>query len=184
MARYYGVSNFSGWQLGYICGLTGGLKSSHFVAIQSEYSILQRGVEREVAPLCDALGLGLLAWAPLAKGVLSGKYRRSTPLESRGSNRHLAWQIDEFTDERCTQIVRAVCRLARRVGRSPAQLALAWLMKSPQVTSAVVGARTQTQLEDILSTADLDACNIDWSEIDDLSAPMTGYPETGLYQLG
>ena len=97
-------------------------------------------------PAASALGLGVLAWSPLGRGVLTGKYRTGTPADSRAASPHFGDYVGVYLDERCARIVEAVARAADGLGWSPLEVALAWVRDRPEVTTALVGARTAAQL--------------------------------------
>jgi aryl-alcohol dehydrogenase-like predicted oxidoreductase len=155
-ARYVGVSNFSGWQL----ARAATLQELHpmkapLVTNQVEYSLLNRSAENEIIPAVDEMNIGLLAWAPLARGVLTGKYRRGIPSDSRAAAPHFVKHVEPYLDDRSTRIVDAVCVAAEGLGFSPLEVALAWVRDSAFVTSAIVGARTGAQLRGILTSEEI-----------------------------
>jgi aryl-alcohol dehydrogenase-like predicted oxidoreductase len=151
-ARHVGISNFSGWQLARSVTLQNPLFGKAPVAsTQNEYSLLNRRVEREVLPACIELDVGFLAWSPLGRGVLTGKYRGGMPSDSRGASPHFSAFISPYLDERSMRIVEAVMVAADGLGLSPLEVSLAWVRDCPGVTSAVVGARTGAQLRGALS---------------------------------
>jgi len=150
-ARYVGISNFSGWQTARAVTLQNPLFGrARILATQNEYSLLNRRVESEVLPAATALDLGFLAWSPLGRGVLTGKYRAGLPSDSRGASPHFANFIEPYLDERCARIVEAVFVAADGLGLSPLEVSLAWVRDAPGVTSSIVGARTGAQLRGIL----------------------------------
>jgi len=152
-ARHVGVSNFNGWQLARSATLQNPLFGrSPIISTQNEYSLLNRGVESEVIPACSALDVGFLAWSPLGRGVLTGKYRAGMPSDSRGASPHFSSFIEPYLDNRAAKIVEAVMVAADGLGLSPLEVALAWVRDAAGVTSAVVGARTGAQLRGILSS--------------------------------
>ncbi len=152
-ARHVGISNFSGWQLARSCTLQNPLfGKSGIISAQNEYSLLNRKIEREVLPACGALGVGLLAWSPLGRGVLTGKYRTGVPSDSRGATPHFSAFIQPYLDERSSRVVEAVTVAADGLGLSPLEVALSWVRDCPGVTSAVIGARTGAQLRGALSS--------------------------------
>ncbi len=152
-ARHVGVSNFNGWQLARSATLQNPLFGrSPIISTQNEYSLLNRGVESEVIPACSALDMGFLAWSPLGRGVLTGKYRAGMPSDSRGASPHFSSFIEPYLDNRAAKIVEAVMVAADGLGLSPLEVALAWVRDAAGVTSAVVGARTGAQLRGILSS--------------------------------
>lgn len=151
-ARHVGISNFNGWQLARSATLQNPLFGrSPIISTQNEYSLLNRTVETEVLPACEALRVGFLAWSPLARGVLTGKYRAGMPSDSRGASPHFASFIEPYLNQRSQRIVEAVFVAADGLGLSPLEVALAWVRDAKHVTSAIVGARTGAQLRGILS---------------------------------
>jgi aryl-alcohol dehydrogenase-like predicted oxidoreductase len=151
-ARHVGISNFSGWQLARSVTLQNPLFGKAPVSsTQNEYSLLNRRVEREVLPACLELDVGFLAWSPLGRGVLTGKYRGVMPSDSRGASPHFSAFINPYLDERSMRIVEAVMVAADGLGLSPLDVSLAWVRDCPGVTSAIVGARTGAQLRGALS---------------------------------
>ena len=103
-------------------------------------------------PACIELGVGFLAWSPLGRGVLTGKYRSGMPSDSRGASPHFSAFIDPYLDERSSRIVEAVTVAADGLGLSPLEVALAWVRDCPGITSAVIGARTGAQLRGALGS--------------------------------
>jgi aryl-alcohol dehydrogenase-like predicted oxidoreductase len=152
-ARHVGISNFSGWQLARSFSLQNPLfGKASIISAQNEYSLLNRKAEREVIPACTNLGVGLLAWSPLGRGVLTGKYRSGIPSDSRGATPHFSAFIQPYLDEGNSRIVEAVMVAADGLGLSPLEVALSWVRDCPGVTSAVIGARTGAQLRGALSS--------------------------------
>ena len=145
-ARYAGVSNFTGWQTAKAAAVAG----FPLVASQSEYSLLQRRPESELIPAIEDAGLGLFAWAPLGRGVLSGKYRGHIPADSRASQKRLASYVEPYLGQPASRIVEAVAMAARGLGRSPVDVALGWLLSQHGVATAIVGPRSPVQLKEIL----------------------------------
>lgn len=177
-ARYVGLSNFPGWASARAATLLESGDGIGLAAVETEYSLLQRGVEREVVPAADALGLGLLAWSPLGRGMLTGKYRRSVPVGSRATSDHLADFVGQYLeDPDAAAVAEAVVTAAEGLGRAPLEVALAWLLARPTVASAVVGARTPEQLKGTLDAVDLVLPGEVHAALDDVSAVVPGYPE-------
>jgi aryl-alcohol dehydrogenase-like predicted oxidoreductase len=174
-ARYVGFANYSGWQTARAVSLLAGMAAP--VAAEVEYSLVQRGVEREVVPAARALGLGLLAWSPLGRGVLTGKYRTGTPADSRGASPHLSGFVGAYLNKRSRLVVDAVVTAADGLGCSPLEVAIAWVRDQPQVASAVIGARTAAQLRGSLMSEDVELPAEIRSALDEVSAPVIGYPE-------
>jgi len=170
-ARYVGISNFSGWQL----ALSATKQSSNsakapLTTTQNEYSLLNRYTEMEILDASLACGLGFLAWAPLGRGVLSGKYRNGVPSDSRGAAPHFARDIAPYLDSRSHRIVEAVSVAASGLGYAPLEVALSWVRDAPGVTSAIVGARTGAQLRGILKSEEIALPEIVRSALNDVSA--------------
>ncbi len=151
-ARYVGACNFNGWQLARSATLQNPIfGKAALISTQNEYSLLNRKVEEEVIPAANALNLGFLAWSPLGRGVLTGKYRSGVPSDSRGASPHFANFVEPYLSERSKQIVEAVCVAADGLGYSPLEVALSWVRDAPGVTSALIGARTGAQMRGILT---------------------------------
>lgn len=153
-ARYVGVSNYSGWQLARaatLCEAAG----VPLVADQVEYSLLQRAAEGDVLPAAAHVGCGVVSWAPLGRGVLTGKYRSSTPADSRAASPHFVAYVEPYLDGRARRVVEAVATAADGLECAPLEVALAWVRDAPGVASAVVGARTAAQLRGSLSAEEV-----------------------------
>ena len=176
--RYLGISNYSGWQL------TSAALGSEFpiVSAQMEYSLLQRGIEREVIPASTDLGIGVMAWSPLGRGVLTGKYRNGTPADSRAATSHFATFVTPYLNDRSRSIVDAVCTAAQGLGISPIDVALAWVSARPQVASTIVGARTAAQLRGVIQAFDAVLPPEIHIALDEVSAIDRGYPDFGWNQ--
>jgi aryl-alcohol dehydrogenase-like predicted oxidoreductase len=155
-ARYVGISNFSGWQSARAITLQE-LHSvkAPIVSLQNEYSLLNREVEEEILPCVDDLNVGFLAWAPLARGVLTGKYRTGIPSDSRAAAPHFMRHVEPYMTDRAARIVEAVSVAAEGLGFSPLEVSLAWVRDNPLVTSSIVGARTGAQLRGILKSEEI-----------------------------
>lgn len=155
-ARYVGVSNFIGWQLARAATLQNPLfGKAPIISIQSEYSLLNRKIEEEVIPAAIELNIGLLAWSPLGRGVLTGKYRNGTPSDSRGASQHFANFVSPYLNAKSKKIVDAVSVAADGLGYSPLEVALSWVRDSYGVTSAILGARTAAQLRGALTVEEI-----------------------------
>ncbi|MBK9033599.1 MAG: aldo/keto reductase [Myxococcales bacterium] len=173
---YTGCSNYAAYRL--VDSLwraqTGGREK--FVTLQAQYSLIERGLEREHVPLCAQWGLGILPWSPLAGGFLSGKYVKDAPPPT-------GTRLDKWKDRwgrydrpRNWTILDAVTALARAHEATPAQVALAWLLHKPTVTSVIFGARTVAQLEDNVAAAAVKLTPAEVQALDDASAYDVGYP--------
>jgi aryl-alcohol dehydrogenase-like predicted oxidoreductase len=183
-ARYVGVSNFSGWQLAkaatWQCCAPG---RTPLASTQMEYSLLQRGIEREVLPAAQDAGVGLLASSPLGRGVLTGKYRHGVPQDSRGASPYLSGFVQPYLGERSRRIVDAVATAADGLASSPLAVALSWVRDRPGVAAAIVGARTAAQLTSALSVEALTLPDEIRGALDDISAPVRRYPDQDWNEL-
>ena len=178
-ARYVGISNYCGWQTARaVTHQQAWPGRAPIVSTQMEYSLLARGVEREVVPAAAALGLGLLPWSPLGRGVLTGKYRTGTPADSRAASPHLAGFVERYLDDASRRVVDAVVTAAGGLGVSPVEVAIAWVRDAPGVVAPVLGARTAAQLRGALTSEQLVLPAEIRAALDDVSAPPIGYPET------
>jgi aryl-alcohol dehydrogenase-like predicted oxidoreductase len=174
--RYVGCSNFSGWQMTKALGLSDRLRYQRFVSTQVYYSLQARDIEYEIVPASLDQGLGIIVWSPLAGGLLSGKYRRGQ--EGPEGSRHLQdWGEPPVRDEEgLYDIIEALVEIGEEHGVSAAQIALAWSLGRPGVTSLIVGARTEEQLADNLGAVDVELSEDERARLDELSAPPLLYP--------
>src|SRR5437868_11304300 len=171
-AVYAGVCDYNGWQL----AAAGVAQRSvpgraPVVAAQVEYSLLARDPEREVLPAAAHVGAGVLAWSPLGRGVLTGKYRTGIPADSRAATPHFADFVRPYLDDRCRRVVESVTTAAEGLGVSPLSVALSWVRDQPGVSAAIVGARTNAQLGGILQAEELELPREIREALDDVSAP-------------
>src|SRR4051794_1901029 len=151
-AAYVGVSNYAGWQSAQAATWQRAFPGRAVLASnQVEYSLVNRRAEAEVVPAAAALGMGILPWSPLGRGVLTGKYRRGTPADSRGASPHFASFVGSYLNERTARVVEAVARAAEGLECSPLEVALTWVRDRPGVTAPIVGARTAAQLRGSLT---------------------------------
>jgi aryl-alcohol dehydrogenase-like predicted oxidoreductase len=170
-AMYVGVSNFAAWQLARAATIQNPFFGKATLAsIQSEYSLLNRSVESEVLPAAAVVGCGVLAWSPLGRGVLTGKYRSGTPSDSRAASPHFSAFVTPYLDARSRGIVEAVAVAAEGLGYSPIEVALSWVRDQPGVASAIVGARTGAQLRGILTVEEIELPDQVRSALNDISA--------------
>ncbi len=151
-ARYAGVCNFNGWQLARSATLQNPIfGKSMITSTQNEYSLLNRKVEEEVLPAAISMEIGFLAWSPLGRGVLTGKYRNGVPSDSRAASPHFANFVEPYFSDKAKKIVEAVHVAAEGLGFSPLEISLSWVRDAPGVTSTLIGARTGAQLRGILT---------------------------------
>lgn len=169
-ARYVGISNYSGWQMAQAATMQSLWPGkANICSTQVEYSLLNRKVEREVVPASSVLGMGILAWSPLGRGVLTGKYRNGTPADSRAASEHFSAFVEPYLNDRSQRIVDAVIAAGQGLGCSPLEIALAWVRDREGVTSAIIGARTAAQLRGILTSEEVELPPIVREALDDVS---------------
>jgi aryl-alcohol dehydrogenase-like predicted oxidoreductase len=146
------VSNYTAWQAAQAATWQRAVPGrAPLASVQVEYSLLNRAPEQELVPAARALGLGVLAWAPLGRGVLTGKYRTGTPADSRAASPHFGNYVGAYLEPRSAQVVEAVARAAEGLQWSPLEVALSWIRDRPGVSAAIVGARTAAQLRGSLT---------------------------------
>jgi aryl-alcohol dehydrogenase-like predicted oxidoreductase len=175
--RYLAASNYAGWQLMKALAVADSHGFERFAAQQVYYSLEARDAEYELVPLAVDQGLGILVWSPLAGGLLSGKYRRQGSPESGTRQVSGTWNEPPVrTREKLYDTVEILVDIAGAHGASPAQVALAWLLGRPAVTSVIIGARTDEQLIDNLGGASLLLRADERTALDKVSAPELIYP--------
>jgi aryl-alcohol dehydrogenase-like predicted oxidoreductase len=175
--RYLAASNFAGWQLMKALAAADARGYERFAAQQVYYSLQSRDAEYELLPLAVDQGLGVLVWSPLAGGLVAGKYRRSGSAAEGTRQVSGTWDEPPVRDrEKLYDTVEALVDIAAGHGATPAQVALAWLLGRPAVTSLIVGARTDEQLRDNLGAADLTLSADERAALDKVSAPDLIYP--------
>jgi aryl-alcohol dehydrogenase-like predicted oxidoreductase len=174
--RYVGCSNFAGWQLMKSLATADRMGAQRYASQQIHYTLQAREAEYELIPAGLDQGVGVLVWSPLAGGLLSGKYRRDR--EPPAGSRQLSnWGEPPVRDrEALWTIVDALVEIAERHGVSAAQVALAWLLARPGVSSIVIGARTEEQLADNLAAASLTLGDDEHARLEEVSRPPLLYP--------
>jgi aryl-alcohol dehydrogenase-like predicted oxidoreductase len=180
--RYIGASNYGGWQLQRAVDLSRRMGWEPFTCLQPQYNLLCRSTEWELLPVCIAEGLGVIPWSPLRGGWLSGKYRRGMAAPPAGTRVEIAeeqgWSESwsNYNNEQTWQVVDALLAVAQAVDRTPAQVAINWLLQHPGVTAPIIGARTMEQLESNLGASDwsLDAAQL--GLLDEASNVPLPYP--------
>ena len=154
-ASYVGISNYNGWQTAQAATWQRAVPGRFPIAsTQVEYSLLNRQIEQEVLGACAALGVGVLPWSPLGRGVLTGKYRSGTPSDSRGASPVYSGFVGAYLDARSRGIVESVARAADGLGWSLLEVALVWVRDRTGVTAPIVGARTAAHLRAALAIED------------------------------
>lgn len=174
--RYVGCSNFSGWHVMKALAAADRSRYQRFVSQQIHYTLESREAENELIPISIDQGLGILVWSPLAGGLLSGKHRRDRSAPE-GTRQFAGWTEPPIRDEaRLWDIVDVLVAVAEGRGVSAAQVALAWLIGRPGVTSVIIGGRTEAQFSDNLAAADLVLTAEDRGRLDKVSQPWLQYP--------
>jgi aryl-alcohol dehydrogenase-like predicted oxidoreductase len=175
---YFGLSDTPAWKVAQAHTLAGLRGWTGVTAIQVEYSLLERTVERELLPMARELGIGCTPWSPLGAGVLTGKYLDNPEGEGEGTRAKAAAR--RFND-RSTAIATAVRDVAKECGCASAQVALAWLLKQRGVTSPIIGARTVEQLHDNLGCLNCTLSDAQLAKLDEVSAIDPGFPNQFIY---
>lgn len=170
--RYIGTSTFGAWQVVESLWVSQQLSLNRFVTEQPPYNLMDRRIERELVPMAETWGIGLLPWSPLAGGFLTGKYRRG---QDRPEDSRLAGRDDQRTERMLSDagfdIIERVEEIAGEKDCTPSQLALAWCMNQPGITSPIIGPRTMEQLEDNLGAAEVDVTDEDRKRLDEVALP-------------
>jgi aryl-alcohol dehydrogenase-like predicted oxidoreductase len=174
--RYIGCSNYSAWHIMKALAASERLGAHHFVSEQIHYTLHAREAEFELIPAAIDQGLGVLVWSPLGGGLLSGKYRRDDR-NPEGTRRFAGWGAPPvYSEEKLFDIVDALLKVSNARGVAPAQVAIAWLIGRPGITSAIIGARNDDQLKVNLGAADLKLSAEERAELDAASLPDLPYP--------
>lgn len=176
-ARAVGVCNYSGWQTAMAAQIQRFSGACPLSTTQVEYSLLAREVEREVVPAAQAHGMGVLAWAPIGRGVLSGKYRDGVPPNLRTDRFFNAYVAPHAYAERTGCIVETVVRCAEEIGSTPVAVAVRWVRDRPGVVAPLIGARNCDQLLASLEAERIDLPAEVTERLDTVSAIRIGYPE-------
>ena len=174
LVRYVGVSNWAAWQIMKALGLAERHGLAKPVSLQAYYTIAGRDLEREIVPLLQSEGVGLMVWSPLAGGLLSGKFSRDE--KGAEGDRRTAFDFPPVDGPRGWAVIDAMRPIAQRHSVSVAQVALAWLLSRPVVTSIIVGAKKPEQLADNIAATSLTLSPEDVSTLDAISALPPEYP--------
>ncbi|MBE9181408.1 aldo/keto reductase [Oculatella sp. LEGE 06141] len=172
--RYIGYSNFPAWKAAKMVGIQKHHNYAQFIAAQMYYSLLGRDLEHEVVPFVEDAGIGVLVWSPLAGGFLSGKYTRKNPTPAGA--RLNEFKLPPIDVEQGYDVVDAITPIAQAHDASPAQVAIAWILTKPFISSVIVGANKMHQLEDNLKAADLTLSTAEIEQLDILTVPPSLYP--------
>lgn len=172
--RYVGVSNWAAWQIVKALGIAERWGLARFESLQAYYTVAGRDLERELVPMLQSEGVGLMVWSPLAGGLLSGKYGREQQAEQ--GSRRVSFDFPPVDKNRAWDCVDAMRPIAEAHGVSVAQVALAWLLHQPQVTSVIVGARRAEQLADNLAATQVALSAAELAQLDQVSRLPAEYP--------
>ena len=172
--RHIGVSNWAAWQIAKAHGIADKLGLTRFESLQAYYTIAGRDLERELVPMLKSEGVGLMVWSPLAGGLLSGKYGRDQKGES--GSRRTSFDFPPVNRERAYDCIDAMRPIAQAHGVSVAQVALAWLLHQPQVTSVIIGAKRLEQLADNLAATAVRLTPEELAALDEVSRLPAEYP--------
>jgi len=178
--RHYGFSNAPAWYIARAMTLAEHEGKERLVALQLEYSLVERNIEREHIPAAQELGLGITPWSPLAGGFLSGKYQRQGDSGQGEGRLEITKAVpnpgfQRFKERNC-QILDVVLDVAKQINRPPAQVALNWAATQPGITSTIIGASKPAQLEDNLRSIEFEIPQELRKHLDGVSAPDPGYP--------
>jgi aryl-alcohol dehydrogenase-like predicted oxidoreductase len=182
--RYLGCSNYPAWLLAKALGISERLGLARFDCLQPQYSLLVRDIEREILPLCVSEGVGVIAWSPLASGLLSGKYRRGTT--PAPGTRLDTWKdtFRRLDTPASWDVVERVNELANARGVPACQVALQWVLTQRGVTSVIIGARNVAQLEQNVGATSLTLSDVELASLEGVSKLTEGYPEAFLRRIG
>jgi aryl-alcohol dehydrogenase-like predicted oxidoreductase len=172
--RYIGCSNWQAWKIAKALGISELRNLARFDTLQAYYSIAGRDLEREIIPLLESEAVGLLVWSPLAGGLLSGKFSRTN--QKPADSRRTEFDFPLVDKERTWKILDVMAPIAKAHGCSPARVSLAWLLAKPVVTSVIIGAKRNDQLQDNLAAIELALTQDELKRLDEVSALPPEYP--------
>jgi len=172
--RYLGISNHPAWMVTKANGIADKMGWTRFDALQNYYSIAGRDVEREIVPMAQSEGLGLMPWSPLAGGFLSGKYTRNN--EKAGDSRRDSFDFPPIDKEKAYDIIDVLIEIGKAHNASAARVALAWLLNKPAVTSVIIGAKKQEQLADNIAATELSLSKDEMDRLGTVSELPSEYP--------
>ena len=180
--RYVGVSNWAAWQIMKALGIAQRNGWHRFESLQAYYTVAGRDLERELIPMLKSENLGLMVWSPLAGGLLSGKYTRDG--EAKAGDRRASFDFPPVDRERGFDCIDTMREIADAKGVSVAQIALAWLLHQPRVTSVIVGAKRLDQLDDNIASTQITLSDDELARLDQVSALPAEYPGWMLERQG
>jgi aryl-alcohol dehydrogenase-like predicted oxidoreductase len=180
--RYIGVSNYTGWQLQKAIDMSRANGWEPYTCLQPQYNLLTRTMEWELTDVCLNEGVGIIPWSPLRGGWLSGKFRRGMTAPAQGSRIEKAEQQgwgeswSKYNNEFTWQVIDALIEVAEEAGKTPAQVAINWLLQRPGVTAPIIGARTMQQLEDNMGACGWALTEAQMNTLNTASQPQIVYP--------
>jgi aryl-alcohol dehydrogenase-like predicted oxidoreductase len=174
IVRYVGLSNWAAWQIAKAVGIAERRNLARPTSLQAYYTIAGRDLERELVPMMQSEGVGLMVWSPLAGGFLSGKYSRDD--EKGDGGRRASFDFPPVDKNRAYDIIDAMKTIAEARGRTIAQVAIAWLLHQSAVTSVIIGAKRPEQLQDNLGAVDIVLSAEDLAALDAVSKLVPEYP--------
>lgn len=175
--RYLGCSNFYAWQIARANGVAALKNHEPLVSAQHLYNLVRRDIEREILPACEAEGLGMICWSPLASGLLSGKYRdKDKPDAKSRIGFQAAVALPRYWFDDALKMIDLVVEVAARLDRTPSQVALSWLLGDRRVTAAIIGARSADQVAENLVAGEFDLPAEIRQELTDAMPLKLGYP--------
>ena len=176
--RYVGCSNLYGWQIVKANAVADSMGLTRFISAQHLYNLVRRDIEREILPACDDQGMGMICWSPLASGLLTGKYRgQETPAGGTRFGVQAKLYLPRYWWDESLALVERVVETAEKHGKTPAQVALAWLLADDRVTAPIVGARSVKQIEDNLVAGDWELPAEDVEKLTEAMPIKHGYPK-------
>ncbi len=182
LVRYVGVSNWAAWQIMKALGISERFGLARFESLQAYYTVAGRDLEREIVPMLKSEGLGLLVWSPLAGGLLSGKYSRER--QGEAGSRRTTFDFPPVQMARAYDVIDAMRTIADARGVSVAQVAIAWLLRQPAVTSVIIGVKNETQLDDNIAATNIVLTSHELATLDAVSALPAEYPGWMLERQG
>ncbi len=182
LVRYVGVSNWAAWQIAKALGIAARINAAPLVSLQAYYSVAGRDIEREIVPMLHSEAVGLMVWSPLAGGLLSGKFTRTATTDADA--RRARFDFPPVDHERAFACIEAMQLIAQQHGVSVAQVALAWLLHQPVVSSVIIGAKRMDQLEDNLAACELKLTTEELGALAAVSALPAEYPGWMLERQG
>lgn len=175
-ARYIGVSNWAAWQIMKALGMSERLGLEKFASLQAYYTVAGRDLEREIVPMLESEGLGLMVWSPLAGGLLSGKYTRANDDSSEGEGRRAQFDFPPVELDRSYDTIDVMRGIAEAKGATVAQIALSWLLHQKAVSTIIVGAKRSDQLADNIGACDIELTADEMAQLDTVSQLPAEYP--------